>query len=155
MNSLFISVLTVLCLGVSSCATLTPKEYKFDKTKQVSRPQQQVLELLYAWCATNEFTIEASSPGILYATSDLTKIQGTEFSGWSGTSAKTLCADCGSNMNGPFVSKSGKLNIIVTRVDDKTTSVMVNFTAKPAEGTLASGCASTGKVESMIFEALK
>ncbi|MBL7997710.1 MAG: hypothetical protein JNL32_03635 [Candidatus Kapabacteria bacterium] len=145
----------LLAVILTGCATLEPtREYSFETKRSIAKPYADVMTSLKAWCVTNGFSIQSAADGVLLATSDLTAVQGTTANYADGVAAAKLCADCGKNPAGMFVSRSGSLNAVVESTGNNQTTVTLLFTAKPPEGTLSVRCASTGVVEGLVFSHL-
>ncbi len=149
MKTLLIIICAVAAVG---CARLQPKEYRFDNTRTVMNSPERITENVLRWCAANGFNVTVNTGGVITATSDLRAIQRVNA---PIARTETLCADCGENPDGYFVSSDGTMTVTVQPVDGaiSATTVTVLFTAKPPKGVVSAYCASTGLIERMVLDA--
>ncbi len=116
-----------------------------------------VLGRAVRWCVENGWAIlndGAGANGTVVARGNIRGFQKVLGTPDLGQKAAYLCADCGSDEKGQFISEEGTMVVKVKTLDYGKTKVTVDFTPSAPPNKPGTTCKTTGKFEQLILNYL-
>ena len=119
----------------------------------VALPPEQIERRVVDWCGQNGFAVTTANSSYVIATSDLKQVQGARDAGMGSMYVDSAIADCGGTGIVVYNAVSGSLNVsICTAGTFGASEITVNFIPDNGGSIM---CVSNGRVERMIFDALR
>lgn len=152
-------LLAALLLVLSFVACRTPAvKVDFENTKLVALSQKEAAAAVLSWCAANNGSIKQQSEStITIELADLKTLQTIVPNATPYGEATTPCADCGAISGRKYPLLRGNMSVFLMPENATTTKVTVNitYTGLDTFANVEIPCFSNGRVEGLIFRALK